>query len=76
MVIFTAALLNSRSRFYLCVAIDRTNKSAFEPHDQETTEGVFIPHFAMALISMRTPFKFKGPVNVLGSTLIPDTKAS
>ncbi|WP_456781561.1 hypothetical protein [Bradyrhizobium sp. USDA 3315] len=25
---------------------------------------------------MRTPFKFKGPVNVWGSTLIPDTKAA
>src|SRR3982750_357640 len=34
-------------------------------------EEVFIPHFAMAFISMRTPFKFRGLVNVSGFHVDP-----
>jgi len=39
-----------------------------------SAEEVFIPHFAMAFISMRTPFKFKGLVNVSGFHVDPGYK--
>lgn len=36
-----------------------------------TKEQVFIPHFAMGFISMRTPFKFQGLINVSGFNVDP-----
>ena len=39
-----------------------------------SAEEVFIPHFAMAFISMRTPLKFKGLVNVSGFHVDPGYK--
>jgi dCTP deaminase len=36
-----------------------------------TKEQVFIPHYAMGFISMRTPFKFQGLINVSGFNVDP-----